>query len=304
MRLIKFTSRTFVQLRRDNAGFAISAELVLIATIAVVGLIVSSSALRDSVVSELSDIGGAVQDLQASYEVNGIAGHSSTVAGMSFNDGIDFCDSPDDQPGVADNCITFTEPPSNETGAEAQFIGGFESGFSGFDTIGNASIQGDAFGPTEGSSLAVLTTGDSLGGGAPFALLDLETFLGGAELGLSSTGVNSTSGSALSFDVEGAVGSSLTFDFNFFTNESSSDFNDSAFLTIDGEVVSTLADVFSPNVPSANTGFFSETGFSNFEFAFENDGPVNIGIAVVDVGDSIVDSGIAVDNIAIVPTTP
>ena len=150
----------------------------------------------------------------------------------------------------------------------------------------------------------MLTTGDSLGGGAPFALLDLETFLGGAELGLSSTGVNSTSGSALSFDVEGAVGSSLTFDFNFFTNESSSDFNDSAFLTIDGEVVSTLADVFSPNVPSANTGFSSETGFSNFEFAFENDGPVNIGIAVVDVIDSFVDSGIAVDNIAIVPTTP
>ena len=148
----------------------------------------------------------------------------------------------------------------------------------------------------------MLTTGDSLGGGAPFALLDLETFLGGAELGLSSTGVNSTSGSALSFDVEGAVGSSLTFDFNFFTNEGV--INDSAFLTIDGEVVSTLADVFSPNVPSANTGFSSETGFSNFEFAFENDGPVNIGIAVVDVLDSIVDSGIAVDNIAIVPTTP
>ena len=98
--------------------------------------------------------------------------------------------------------------------------------------------------------------------------------MGGAELGLSSTGVNSTSGSALSFDVEGAVGSSLTFDFNFFTDESS--VNDSAFLTIDGEVVSTLADVFSPNVPSANTGFSSETGFSNFEFAFENDGPVNV----------------------------
>ena len=134
------------------------------------------------------------------------------------------------------------------------------------------------------------------GGAAAASFFDVEAFLG------ADFDTEFSEGSALSFEVLGSVGSSLTFDFNFFTNEFF--VNDSAFLTIDGEVVSTLADVFSPNVPSANTGFSSETGFSNFEFAFENDGPVNIGIAVVDVIDSFVDSGIAVDNIAIVPTTP
>ena len=134
------------------------------------------------------------------------------------------------------------------------------------------------------------------GGAAAASFFDVEAFLG-ADFG---TGFNE--GSALSFEVLGSVGSSLTFDFNFFTNEGA--INDSAFLTIDGEVVSTLADVSSPNVPSANTDFFSETGFSNFEFAFENDGPVNVGIAVFDSGDSIVDSGIAIDNFSIGPAIP
>ena len=180
--------------------------------------------------------------------------------------------------------------------AEAQTNGGFESGFLGFETIGNATIQGDTFAPTEGSNLALLTTDDLFGGAGAASVFDVEAFLG-ADFG---TGFNE--GSALSFEVLGSVGSSLTFDFNFFTNEGGG-VNDSAFLTIDGEV-STLADVSSPNVPSANTDFFSETGFSNFEFAFENDGPVNVGIAVFDSLDTIVDSGIAIDNFSIGPAIP
>ena len=115
MQLLKSTIRSIVKLQRDTAGLAISSELVLIATVAVVGLFVSSAALRDAVISELSDIGGAVQDLQGSYEINGLAGHSSRVAGMSHSDATDHCDSPDDQPGVADNCIVFDVPPSDES---------------------------------------------------------------------------------------------------------------------------------------------------------------------------------------------
>ena len=117
MRIIKFTIRTFVQLHRDNVGLAISSELITLATVALVGLLVSLGALRDSLVSELSDIGGAVQDLQGSYLVTGVTGPSSAVAGMSFDDAIDAGDSPGDQSGVADNCIAFEEPPSNEAGS-------------------------------------------------------------------------------------------------------------------------------------------------------------------------------------------
>ena len=135
------------------------------------------------------------------------------------------------------------------------------------------------------------------GGAGAASVFDVEAFLG-ADFDTAEF----TEGSALSFEVLGSVGSSLTFDFNFFTNEGGG-VNDSAFLTIDGEV-STLADISSPSAPSANTDFVTETGFSNFEFAFENDGPVNVGIAVFDSLDTIVDSGIAIDNFSIGPAIP
>lgn len=108
------TIRTLVRLYDDTAGLAVTSELILIATIALIGLVAGSSALRDSVISELSDVAGAVQDLNGCYEINGLTGHSSSVAGMSFGDSTDHCDNSDDQAGVADNCIVFDDPPSNE----------------------------------------------------------------------------------------------------------------------------------------------------------------------------------------------
>ena len=79
--------------------------------------------------------------------------------------------------------------------AEAQTNGGFESGFLGFETIGNATIQGDTFAPTEGSNLALLTNEDLFGGAAAASFFDVEAFLG-ADFG---TGFNE--GSALSLSL-------------------------------------------------------------------------------------------------------
>lgn len=114
MKSCSFTIRSLIRLHGDTTGLAVTSELILIATIALIGLAAGSSALRDSVISELSDIAGAVQDLNGCYEVNGLTGHSSFVHGMSFGDSIDHCDNPDDQSGIADNCIVFDDPPSNE----------------------------------------------------------------------------------------------------------------------------------------------------------------------------------------------
>jgi len=91
----------------DDKGFVVSIELVLIATIAVIGLITGLTAVRDAVVSELSDVAGAVQDINQSYTINGVIGHSAVTAGMNFLDETDHCDDADDVAGVADNCITF-----------------------------------------------------------------------------------------------------------------------------------------------------------------------------------------------------
>ena len=98
----------------DNAGFVVSIELILIATIAVIGLIAGMTSVRDGVVSELSDVAGSVQDLNQSYSFNGVVGHSGATAGSDFQDNLDFCDSVDDAAGVADNCITFDGAPADE----------------------------------------------------------------------------------------------------------------------------------------------------------------------------------------------
>ena len=99
----------------DDTGFVVSIELVLIATIAVIGLIAGLTSVRDGVVSELSDVAGSVQDLNQSYSFNGVVGHSATNSGSAFTDALDFCDSADDQAGEADNCITFDGAPTNES---------------------------------------------------------------------------------------------------------------------------------------------------------------------------------------------
>ena len=98
----------------DDAGFVVSVELILISTITVIGLLAGLTSVRDGVVSELSDVAGAVQDLNQSYSYNGVVGHSSTNVGSNFTDSLDFCDSADDPSGAADNCITFDGAPANE----------------------------------------------------------------------------------------------------------------------------------------------------------------------------------------------
>src|SRR5207253_2487075 len=61
----------------DEAGFIVSSELVLIASIAVIGLIAGLTTVRDQVVSELADVANAIGNLNQSYSYSGLTGHSS-----------------------------------------------------------------------------------------------------------------------------------------------------------------------------------------------------------------------------------
>ena len=99
---------------KDDAGFVVSIELILISTIAVIGLITGLAAIRNAVVSELSDVAGAVADLNQSYTFNGSTSPSGSTAGSSFTDNTDSVDSPGDPVGLADNCIVFTAAPADE----------------------------------------------------------------------------------------------------------------------------------------------------------------------------------------------
>ncbi len=84
------------QLKNDENGFIVSAELVLVATIAVLGMIVGLSEVALNVNTELEDVGSAFSCLQQTYSVQGTRGHKGRVSGSGFNDRADFCSGEND----------------------------------------------------------------------------------------------------------------------------------------------------------------------------------------------------------------
>ena len=82
----------FQRLWKDEAGAVVSAEIVLVATILVIGMVVGLKSVRDSVVTELADIAQAIANIDQSYSYSGILGHAAYSTGSFFNDLPDFCD--------------------------------------------------------------------------------------------------------------------------------------------------------------------------------------------------------------------
>jgi hypothetical protein len=79
------------RLHHDEAGFIVSAELVLVATICVLGMIVGLAEVALNVNHELEDVGAAMQALQQSYYVNSHEGHHGWHDSSSFEDEAEFC---------------------------------------------------------------------------------------------------------------------------------------------------------------------------------------------------------------------
>ncbi len=94
----------------DEAGFIVSAELVLIATIMVIGLIVGLATVRDQVIQELADVAAAISNVNQSYSWSAVTGHSSSVAGSLFDDTVDFCDQDVDPLNSSPHCISLVNP--------------------------------------------------------------------------------------------------------------------------------------------------------------------------------------------------
>ncbi|MBS0205809.1 MAG: branched-chain amino acid aminotransferase [Planctomycetes bacterium] len=82
----------FAALIHDESGFIVSAELVLVATIAVLGMIVGLSEIALNVNNELEDVGSAFGSLNQTYCVKGIKGCAGYSSGTEFRDNIDNCD--------------------------------------------------------------------------------------------------------------------------------------------------------------------------------------------------------------------
>ena len=81
-----------VELWRDENGFLVSAELIVILTVGILGLIVGLSTVQSALNTELTEIGGAFESLDQSYAYTGFRGGdgwklTSYVAGSRFRDG-------------------------------------------------------------------------------------------------------------------------------------------------------------------------------------------------------------------------
>lgn len=100
-------SHVFMQLWKEEEGFIVSAEMILVATIGVLGMVVGLSEVAYGLSAELEDTGSVFASINHTFSFNGICGHSGYRAGSIFIDFVDHCDHAGDVVG---------SPPTGETG--------------------------------------------------------------------------------------------------------------------------------------------------------------------------------------------
>ena len=100
---------------KDEAAFAVSTELILIATVVVIGMIVGLVTVRDSIVQELGDLALAIGNMNQSFYWTGVSGCTSQTAGSYFTDEFDRCDGiGKDTPGVGPGPMSVQQDPAKE----------------------------------------------------------------------------------------------------------------------------------------------------------------------------------------------
>ncbi|WP_157951186.1 PEP-CTERM sorting domain-containing protein [Cyanothece sp. BG0011] len=129
--------------------------------------------------------------------------------------------------------------------------------------------------------------------GIPVALLDVEGF--------------AYEGSAIKTELTVNAGDKLSFDWQFFTNETSTEieeelrpFKDYAFVLIDGQI-SKLADyqkVVEQGLLDVETGTFdSKTEKEIWEYRFDTEGTYQVALGIIDVDDFFITSALSVENV-------
>jgi hypothetical protein len=106
---------TLRALWNNESGMVVSAELVLVLTIAVIGMIVGLSEVAVAVNTELNDVSNAIGALDQSFFFTGLKAKDkhcdkdkSFVAGSRFDDAHDDCD-------LNTTCDLVCGPPSSPT---------------------------------------------------------------------------------------------------------------------------------------------------------------------------------------------
>jgi len=201
--------------------------------------------------------------------------------------------------------------------AAGQFVNGsFETGnFTGWTTAGTGYVVGTigtpAVVPPVGNFQGTLQSPDSapFGADSGFATAaELDTFFGltnGSIASVKATGsLDPTVGSAITQPVTVVAGQSVLFRWNYVTLESplEADFNDYSFVVVGNTVIRLLASNDSDNgsltgpVVTFNGGNYRTSDYQNFSFTFNTAGTFQVGVGVVDVGDTGVASGLLLDD--------
>ena len=109
------------RLWNEEVGAIVSAEIMLVATILVIGMIVGLKSVRDSVVTELADVAQALANVSQSYSYSGVAGHHAFSGAGSFTDASDFCDTTDAVvAGQSSKCVVICTASTSDIRAVAE----------------------------------------------------------------------------------------------------------------------------------------------------------------------------------------
>ncbi len=79
----------------DETGTVVSAEIILVITIAGIGMIAGLTTYRDAAVMEMADLATALGQFNQSYSLSSVVitgvGFSASFAGSTFDDQPDWC---------------------------------------------------------------------------------------------------------------------------------------------------------------------------------------------------------------------
>ncbi|MHA1166063.1 MAG: type I secretion C-terminal target domain-containing protein, partial [Alphaproteobacteria bacterium] len=186
------------------------------------------------------------------------------------------------------------------TPVAASLFENFENGFdaNGWNVI-NAIIT-DANSPDGTSSARISTSPNSEGG--PQSVADISALTGIPEDALDSLADdpggpgNVTEGGAMVTTFSGQAGQIVSFDW-FFSTQDYPNYNDIAFVAIDGEIVE-LLDVIASGNQAGNT---TTEGWNTFSLALNTSGEHTIAFGVLDDSDTGVETSLNIDNIRLGP---
>ena len=97
------------RLINDEAGFVVSAELVLVLTIGVSGMVVGLASMRDSLSGEFNDLSAAFGAANQTFHLRSVSKAGGTTKGHGLVSGFGYDDRTDDCDANCAGTIIFTD---------------------------------------------------------------------------------------------------------------------------------------------------------------------------------------------------